>query len=164
MEVPISTLLDSPQESALPIAEPQESASRLSTRKCTLKSRKARLPKTNMVGIKVSRDFGKAGIFHGEVKAVEYDSADEEKVEPIYVIEYTDGDREDFDQEQLRYGRELFDKVVHANDEGSNVTSGSDEEESYRPPKVGLTSNNTIRHSCYHLFPLCRKKIGFTLQ
>ncbi len=36
----------------------------------------------------------KKGIFHGEVIAVEYESADEDKVEPIYVVEYTDGDRE----------------------------------------------------------------------
>jgi hypothetical protein len=162
VEVPMSTLLDSPQESALPIAEPyQESALPVTS---TLKRRNARLPKPNMVGIKVSRDFGKAGIFHGEVKAVEYDSADEEKVEPIYVVEYTDGDREDFDAEQLRYGRELFHTVVLANDEGSNVTSGSDEEESYRPPKVGLTFNKTITHSCYHFLNFCRKKKGFTLQ
>jgi hypothetical protein len=42
------------------------------------------MPKPNMVGIKVSRDFGKQGIFHGEVTAVEYDSADEERVEQIF--------------------------------------------------------------------------------
>ena len=64
-------------------------------------------------------------------------SADEDKVEPIYVVEYTDGDMKDFDAEQLRYGQELFHTVVLANEEGSNVSSGSDEEESYRPPKVG---------------------------
>ncbi len=56
VEVPISTLLDSPQESALQNAEPDQVTT-------TTKSRNARLPKPNIVGIKVSRDFGKRGIF-----------------------------------------------------------------------------------------------------
>jgi hypothetical protein len=101
------------------------------------------MPKANMVGKKVSRDFGKKGIFHGEVIAVEYESADEDKVEPIFVVEYTDGDSEDFDTEQLRYDEELFHTVVLANEEGSNVSSGSDEEETYRPPKVGQMQDFT---------------------
>ncbi len=88
------------------------------------------LPKANMVGKKVSRDFGKKGVLHGEVIAVEYESADEDKVEPIFVVEYTDGDREDFDAKQLRYGEELFHTVVRTNEESSNVSSSSDEEES----------------------------------
>ncbi len=116
------------------------------------------MPKANTVGIKVSRDFGKQGIFHGEVMAVEYDSADKEKVEPIYVVEYTDGDREDFDAEQLRYGQELFHTVVLANEEGSNVTSGSDEEENYRPPKVDQTSFYTFKYSFERLFHCAEKR------
>ena len=100
-----------------------------------------------MVGKKVSRDFGKKGVLHGEVIAVEYESADEDKVEPIFVVEYTDGGWEDFDAEQLRYGEEIFHTVVLANEEDSNVSSGSDEEESYRPPKVGQTSFCTYMHS-----------------
>ncbi len=121
-EVPITTLLDTAKERAVENAEPVQGTT-------TKKSRNARMPKANMVRKKVSRDFGKKGIFHGEVIAVEYESSDEDKVEPIYVVEYTDGDREDFDAEQFRYGQELFDTVVLANEEGSNVSSGSDEEE-----------------------------------
>ncbi len=148
MEVPLSTLLDSPQDSALVIGEPDKGSSNPDEVTTTTSRRNARLAKPNMVGIKISRDFGKQGIFHGEVKAVEYDSADEEKVEPIYVVEYTDGDREDFDAEQLKYGRQLHDTVVLAEEEGSNFTnSGSDEEESYRPSKVSLTSMYTCMHS-----------------
>jgi hypothetical protein len=95
---------------------------------------------------------------HGEVIAVEYESSDEDKVEPIYVVEYTDGEREDFDAEQLRYGQELFDTVVLANEEGSNVSSGSDEEERYRPPKVGQTSFYTFMHSFEHIFNCGERK------
>jgi hypothetical protein len=83
-EVPITTLLDSAKESAVENAEPVQGTT-------TKNSRNARMPKANMVGKKVSRDFGKKGIFHGEVIAVEYESSDEDKVEPIYVVEYTDG-------------------------------------------------------------------------
>jgi hypothetical protein len=148
VEVPISPLLDCPQDSALVIGEPDEGTTNTDEVTTTTSRRNARLAKPNMVGIKVSRDFGKQGIFHGEVMAVEYDSADEDKVEPIYVVEYTDGDREDFDAEQLKYGRQLHDTVVLAEEEGSNFTnSGSDEEESYRPSQVSLTYMYTFRHS-----------------
>ena len=148
VEVPMSTLLDSPQESPLVIAEPDEITTTTDEVTTTTKSRNARLAKPNMVGIKVSRDFGKLGIYHGAVKAVEYDSADEEKVEPIYVVEYTDGDIEDYDAEQLKYGRELHDSVVLADEDGSNFTnSGSDEEEGYRPSKVCLLCIYTFMHS-----------------
>jgi hypothetical protein len=78
-EVPITTLLDSPKESAVHIAEAVEEST-------SKKIRNARMPKANMVGKKVSRDFGKKGIFHGEVIAVEYESVDEDKVEPIFVL------------------------------------------------------------------------------
>ncbi len=125
--------LNNVTECAVEIAEPVDEP-------ISKTSRNARMPKDNMVGEKNSRDFGKKGIFHGEVIAVEYESADEDKVEPIFVMEYTDGDKEDFDAEQLRYGQELFHTVVLANEEGPNVSSGTDEEESYRPPKVGKSS------------------------
>ncbi len=35
-----------------------------------------------MVGSKIARDFGKRGIFLGEVLRIEYDSEDEDKVRP----------------------------------------------------------------------------------
>ncbi len=47
------------------------------------------------IGKKVARDFGKAGVFIGEVVELDYDSEDVDKVEPVYVVQYTDGDRED---------------------------------------------------------------------
>ncbi len=41
----------------------------------------------------MARDFGEAGVFRGEIVRVEYDSEDEDKVEPVvYVVQYTDGD------------------------------------------------------------------------
>jgi hypothetical protein len=151
VEVPMSTLLDSPKDSALVTGEPDEGTTNTDEVPTTISRRNARLAKPTMVGIKVSRDFGKLGIFHGEVKAVEYDSADEEKVEPIYVVEYTDGDIEDFDAEQLKYGRQLHDTVELADEEASNFTnSGSDESESYRPSKVSLSSMYTFIHSSKH--------------
>jgi hypothetical protein len=150
-EVPITTLLDSPTKRAVENVEPVLETT-------NKKNRNARRSTANMVGTKVSRDFGRKGIFHGEVIAVEYDSEDQDKVEPIYVVEYTDGDKEDFDAEQLRYDQDLFYKVVLANDEGCNISSGSDEEESYRPPKVGQSSFYTFIHSFIYSFHCTERK------
>jgi hypothetical protein len=40
------------------------------------------------IGKVVARDFGEAGVFRGEIVGVEYDSEDEGKVEPVYVVAY----------------------------------------------------------------------------
>ncbi len=53
------------------------------------------------IGKTVARDFGEAGVFTGEIVEVYYDSEDVEKVEPIYVVLYTDGDREDMDSKEM---------------------------------------------------------------
>jgi hypothetical protein len=52
---------------------------------------------TEFIGTKVARDFGKQGIFFGEIVALEFDSGDEAKEDPFYVVKYTDGDQEDLD-------------------------------------------------------------------
>ena len=87
------------------------------------------------VGIKIARDFGKKGVFLGEVVAVEYDSEDVDKNEDIFVVEYTDGDREDMNKEEVVYANEFYVQVSGIDDdtpEGSLHTE-SGEEESYRP-------------------------------
>ncbi len=48
---------------------------------------------TNFVGMKIARDFGKAGVFIGEVVQLEYDSEDVGREAPFYVVEYTDGQK-----------------------------------------------------------------------
>ncbi len=53
------------------------------------------------IGKIVARDFGDAGVFRGEVVKVDYDSEDVENVEPIYVVQYTDGDRENMDARRI---------------------------------------------------------------
>jgi hypothetical protein len=58
------------------------------------------------IGKTVARDFGDAGMFRGEIIQVDYDSEDVDKVEPIYVVQYTDGDREDMDREEIQYAHE----------------------------------------------------------
>ncbi len=74
-----------------------------------------------MVGSQIARDFGDRGIYEGEVICVEYDSDNKDKVriqlmahchqfltlnifpyfnlqvEPIFLIQYSDNDREDMD-------------------------------------------------------------------
>jgi hypothetical protein len=97
------------------------------------------------VGKQIAKDFGKQGIFFGEVQSVEYDSDDAEHMAPFYVVVYTDGDKEDFNEQELAYGCELALQIA-LDDEDTNATSNdfpspSDgEEESYRPPKVCLLS------------------------
>jgi hypothetical protein len=111
---------------------------------------------TEFIGVKVARDFGKQGIFLGEIVALEYDSGDEAKEDPFYVVKYTDGDQEDLDRKELSHALELYhktikkngDKVVtvlsesddEANDEDESMSSGSDDKESYVPsPEVDIS-------------------------
>ena len=76
--------------------------------------------------MKVARDFGKKGVFLGEIVAVEYDSEDIDKVEDIYVVKYTDGDRDDMDKDEVLYANEFYIQVSGVDDdtpEGSPHTS-----------------------------------------
>ncbi len=78
------------------------------------------------IGMKVARDFGKKGVFLGEIVAVEYDSEDIDKVEDIYVVKYTDGDRDDMDKDEVLYANEFYIQVSGVDDdtpEGSPHTS-----------------------------------------
>ncbi len=92
------------------------------------------------IGKTAARDFGEAGVFTGEIVEVEYDSEDVEKVEPIYVVLYTDGDREDMDADEMQYAHELHLRCLGVDMGNESKVSGSDEEEFYRPssPKVSL--------------------------
>ena len=81
------------------------------------------------VGTKVAKDFGSVGVFIGTVLSVEYDSDDDIKAKPFYCVEYTDGDREDLNEEEFGYAKELcFQMELDAEDEKDNnaVTSGSE--------------------------------------
>ena len=93
-----------------------------------------------VVGTKVAKDFGALGVFIGTVLSVEYDSDDDIKAKPFYCVQYSDGDREDLNEEEFGYARELcFQMELDAEDEIDDmaVTSDNDEDESYRPsPKV----------------------------
>ncbi len=89
------------------------------------------------LGEKVAKDFGKQGVFFGSAIAVEYDSDDHGKENPFYVVQYTDGDKEDLNEEEYGYAHELCVQMdIDAVDE-FQVDSATDEEESYLPsPKV----------------------------
>jgi hypothetical protein len=89
------------------------------------------------VGQKVAKDFGEQGVFFGSIIGVEYDSDDKGKEKPFYVVQYTDGDKEDLNGKEYGYAHELcFQMELDAADE-LDVDSTTDEEESYRPsPKV----------------------------
>ena len=85
----------------------------------------------------VARDFGHAGIFSGEIVQVDYDSEDVDKREPIYVVEYTDGNREDMDSEEMKYAREFHLQRLGIDVGNETDASGSEDEDTYRPsPKV----------------------------
>jgi hypothetical protein len=89
------------------------------------------------VGQKIAKDFGKQGVFFGSVIGVEYDSDDNGKEKPFYVVQYTDGDKEDLNEEEYGFAHELCVQMdLDATDE-LDVDSATDEEESYRPsPQV----------------------------
>ncbi len=113
----------------------------------TLQTEPERLTTTNnseqhleAVGVRVAKDFGSLGVYFGSVLSVEYDSDDDERAKPYYCVKYTDGDTEDFNELEFGFARELCIQMdLDAEDavEDEAVTSGTDEDESYRPsPKV----------------------------
>jgi hypothetical protein len=56
------------------------------------------------------------------------------KVEPIYVVEYSDRDREDMDGEELQYAMDFYTERLKAIKQKARfVRVESDEDESYRP-------------------------------
>jgi hypothetical protein len=126
-EVPISeTLAEASKESAVDIAETNNKHA-------------------EMIGKRVGKDFGSLGVFLGTVMNVEYDSDDATHKVPYYVVEYTDGDREDLNESEMEYAMELAFQIeldeedelelAKEKDKELGVTS-SEDEESYRPPKV----------------------------
>jgi hypothetical protein len=58
------------------------------------------------VGLKVAKDFGSLRVYFGSVIAVEYDSDDDSKANPFYCMQYTDGDKEDLNEEEFGFARE----------------------------------------------------------
>jgi hypothetical protein len=80
------------------------------------------------------------------------DSEDVEKVEPVYVVEYMDGDREDMGADELQYAHEFYLERLGVDVGNESDASGSNDEESYRPsPKV--FPNHQLRPSPAHLHP-----------
>ncbi len=60
-----------------------------------------------------------------------------EKVEPIYVVEYTDRDREDMDGEELQYAIDFYYECKRQKKKARAVDVESDEDETYQPsPQV----------------------------
>ncbi len=95
------------------------------------------------VGLKVAKDFGSLGVYFGSVISVEYDSDDDSKANHFYCVQYTDGDKEDLNEEEFCFARELCIQIeLDAEDAEDDVAvaSGTDEDESYRPsPKVTIS-------------------------
>ncbi len=75
-EVPITSLLRALKKPAVGIAGPGNKHA-------------------DVIGKKMAKDFGSPGVFMGTIMNVEYDSEDVGHEAPFYVVEYTDGDRED---------------------------------------------------------------------
>jgi hypothetical protein len=111
-------------------------------------------PWIEAVGTKVAKDFGSLGVYFGTVLSVEYDSDDEKKAIPFYCVKYSDGDTEDLNEDEFGFARELrFQMDLDAEDERDEraVTSGTDEDESYRPsPKVMIMPSKPF---CFVLHP-----------
>ncbi len=95
------------------------------------------------IGKTVTRDFGHAGVFLGEIVQVDYDSEDKDKVEPIYVVEYTDGDREDMDADEMKYAHAFHLQRLGVDVDNETDASGSNDEESYRP-SLKVNTNTAI--------------------
>ena len=95
------------------------------------------------VGQKIAKDFGKQGVFFGSIIGVEYDSDDNGKEKPFYVVQYT---KEDLNEEEYGYAHELCVQMdLDATDE-LDVDSATDEEES-RPQRY----NSLAKHDPLYL-------------
>ena len=91
------------------------------------------------IGSHVCRDFGKDGFFVGTIVDFDFDG----KGDSLYCVEYTDGDKEDLDQEEFNYAYALHlrregwdtldDDLSHSDGGGSG---GDCDGGVYRPPKV----------------------------
>ncbi len=88
------------------------------------------------VGAKVSRKFGKLGLFTGEVVGFDKDNS-------LYSVEYVDGDREDFDEAEYLFAFDLYqsnERSAHYNDSASDddgfTLDESDCEDSPKPKRV----------------------------
>jgi hypothetical protein len=57
--------------------------------------------------IRLLSEIGSLGVFFGTVLSVEYDSDDEIKAKPFYCVQYSDGDREDLNEDEFGYAQEL---------------------------------------------------------
>ena len=99
----------------------------------------------DVIGKRVAKDFGSPGVFLGTIMNVEYDSEDVAHEAPFYVVEYTDGDREDLNASEVEYAMELAfqieldeeDELEMEKDKAKHLgVTSSEDEESYRPPKV----------------------------
>ncbi len=54
-------------------------------------------------------------------------------MEPIYVVEYSDRDREDMDGEELQYAIDYYYECKKPKKNAREVDEDSDEDESYQP-------------------------------
>ena len=121
------------------------------------------------VGKKVAKDFGKQGVFLGEVQSVEYDTDDAAQEHPFFVVEYTDGDKEDFNETELEYGCELaFQIALDEEDDAEDASEASDVDTSDGPPKVcfsflGIHSSLTLS-LFFHSETTTNKEIHFRFQ
>ena len=93
------------------------------------------------VGFDVCRDFGQDGFFEGTVVGFEFDA----QGDSLYCIKYTDGDKEDLDQEEFNYAYALHMKrqgwdLIDGASKGEGGDSNSEDticyRDTYRPPKV----------------------------
>jgi hypothetical protein len=94
------------------------------------------------VGQKVAKDFEEHGVFLGSVIGVEYDSEDNAKEKPFYVVQYTDGDKEDLNEEEYSYAHELRFQIDLDMEDERDANSASDEQDSYRP-------SSKVQEPCY---------------
>jgi hypothetical protein len=82
----------------------------------------------------------------GEIVAIEFDSDDEEKIDEIFVVEYTDGDREDMDKDEFAYARNFYKKARDEEDARPDMNSREDytssEKEESSVARVTLGSMN----------------------
>ena len=108
-------------------------------------------------------------MFSGTVLSVEYDSDDDMKAKPFYCVEYSEGDREDLNEEEFVYAKELcFQMELDAEDEidDMSVTSDNDEDHSNLPstkvtklPSELFSSHRRALTPLYIPLPLFRKNV-----
>ena len=91
---------------------------------------------SNAIGMKVAQNFGKRGVYTGEISAYSVD-------DDLYTVLYTDGDAEDYDEAEYLAAVHLFRVNKRNKEEAEDSANLSSVEEDASPSEAELSSDSS---------------------